>query len=130
MSTINLVIGDVDVSEYVQTNDYRVIKTIKRGTEFTAFDGSETIGNLGQYYELYASLELLSDGLMRQLTAALDHDKIDVTFSDPHSADSTTAVFLRGENTGGEASNETDDGLLWNTTISLRSELIPAGDGL
>ncbi len=130
MNTINLIIGGIDVSENIQRDGYRVQKIIKRGTEFTAFDGSETVRNIGQYYELYASLENLPDNLMRKLTAALDNDKIDVIFSDPHSADSTTAVFLRGEDTGGEISNELDDGLFWNTTISLRSELIPVSNGL
>ncbi len=130
MSTINLIIGGIDVSENVQKNSYQIQKIIKRGTEFTAFDGSETIRNIGQYYELHTSLEMLPDSLMRQLTAALNNDKIDVTFTDPHSADNTTIAFLRGENTGGEICNELDDGLYWNTSISLKSELTPVGDGL
>lgn len=130
MNTINLIIGGVDVSENVRCGSYRVQKIIKRGTEFTAFDGSEKVRNIGQYYELRTSLEMLPDNIMRQLTAALDSDKIDITFTDPHSSDSTTAVFMRGENTGGEISHELDDGLYWSTTVSLRSELITVSDGL
>lgn len=130
MNTINLIVGGIDVSECVQRENYRVNKIIRRGTEFTAYDGSESVHNIGQYYELNVSLEKLSDRLMRQLTAALDNEKIEIIFTDPHSLDKTTAVFIRGDSTGGEICNELDDGLYWNASIFLKSELIPVSDGL
>lgn len=129
MSTINLIIGGVDVSERVETESYSVRKVWKTASEFTRFDGNEIANRVGCYYELSVSFEDVSDALMRALTCALDSDKIEITFTDPHSESTdgcTTAVFGRGESTGGKVANELDDGLYWNLSISVKSEIIPA----
>ncbi|MCX4257652.1 MAG: hypothetical protein OSJ54_12120 [Oscillospiraceae bacterium] len=129
MSTINLIIGGVDVSERVEVESYSVRKVWKTASEFTKFDGNEIANRVGCYYELSVSFEDVPDGLMRTLTCALDSDTIEITFTDPHSENAdgcTTAVFGRGESTGGKVANELDEGLSWNFGISLKSEVIPA----
>ncbi len=129
MSTINLIIGGVDVSERVEPESYSVRKIWKTASEFTKFDGNEVVKRNGYYYELSVNFEDLPDTLMRDLTGVLDSDTIEITFSDPHSKNAdgcTTAVFGRGESTGGKVANELDDGLYWNLSISVKSEIIPA----
>lgn len=126
MSTINLIIGGIDVSELVEPESYSVRKAWKIASEFTKFDGNEIVNRSGYYYELSVNLEDIPDMVMRSLTRALDSDKIESTFTDPHSADCTTAFFQRGESTGGKVANELDDGLYWDLSISVKSEVIPA----
>lgn len=126
MSTINLIIGGIDVSELVEPESYSVHKAWKIASEFTKFDGNEIVNRSGYYYELSVNLEDIPDTVMRSLTRALDSDKIESTFTDPHSADCTTAFFQRGESTGGKVANELDDGLYWDLSISVKSEVIPA----
>lgn len=127
MSTINLMIGGVDVSERVETGSYSIRKVWKTASEFIKSDGNEIINRSGYYYELSVRLEDIPDTVMRVLTGALDSDKIEITFTDPHSSDCTTAFFMRGDSTGGEVANELDDGLYWNLSISVKSEVVPAG---
>lgn len=126
MSTINLIIGGVDVSECVEAESYSVRKVWKTASEFTKFDGNEVVKRSGHYYELSVNFEDVPDTLMRYLTRALDSDRIEITFTDPHSDDCTTASFIRGGSTGGKIANELDDGLYWNLSISVKSEIIPA----
>ena len=130
MSTINLIIGGVDISENVETESYSVKKVWKTNAEFTDVNGEDIIRRSGFFYELSVELHLVPDTLMRSLTAALDSDSISVTFTDPHSEDCTTASFLRGDSTGGKISQELDDGLLWDMSISLTSEFVQSGGGL
>ena len=127
MNTINLIAGGVDVSERVEPESYSVRKVWKTSSEFTKYDGNEIVSRSGYYYELSVRLEDIPDTVMRALTGALDSDKIEITFTDPHSDDCTTAYFMRGDSTGGEVVNELDDGLYWNLSISVKSEVIPAG---
>ena len=127
MSTINLMIGGVDVSERVETGSYSIRKVWKTASEFTKYDGNEIVNRSGYYYELSVRLEDIPDTVMWALTHALDSDKIEITFTDPHSDDCTTAFFTRGDSTGGEVANELDDGLYWNLSISVKSEVVPAG---
>lgn len=126
MSTINLIIGGVDISEYVETESYSVRKVQKVASEFTRYDGSDVMKRSGYYYELSVNFEDIHNAVILSLISALDSDKIEITFTDPHSADCTTASFQRGESTGGEISKELDDGLYWNLGISVKSEIIPA----
>lgn len=129
MSTINLIIGGIDISEHVEVTSYSVRKVWKTASEFTKFDGNEVIKRSGYYYELSVNFEDVSDVLMCALTSALDSDTIEITFTDPHSKNAdgcTAAVFGRGESTGGKVANELDDGLYWNFGISVKSEVIPA----
>lgn len=130
MSTINLIIGGVDVSENVGVNTYRIKKTWKLGTEFTGYDGKDVKSYTGYYYEISTALDDIPDELMSRLITALDSDTVEVTFTDPHSAaGTTTADFLRGESTGGEVAYELDDGLYWNLSITLKTELVPSSGG-
>ena len=130
MSTINLVIGGVDVGENVEVNTYRVHKVWKNGTSFTKFDGSSVERLLGYHYEINVSLTDVPDKLMRQLTSALDNNLITVKFSDPHADDITEADFVRSGQTGGEVEYELADGLYWGISISLKSKFVPFGGGL
>lgn len=126
MSTINLIIGGIDISEHVEVTSYSASKVWRTASEFTKFDGNDVVKRSGYYYELSVNFEDVPDVLMRSLTRALDSDKIEITFTDPHSNDCTTAFFQRGESTGGKIANELDDGLYWNLSISVKSEVIPA----
>ena len=47
MSTINLIIGGVDVSERVEVESYSVRKVWKTASEFTKFDGNEIANRVG-----------------------------------------------------------------------------------
>ena len=130
MSTINLIIGGVDISENVETESYSVSKVWKTNAEFTDIDGNDVVRRSGFFYELSVDLHHVPDVLMRSLISALDSDSIPITFTDPHSEDCTTASFLRGDSTGGRVAQETDDGLLWDMGISLTSEFVPSGGGI
>lgn len=130
MSTINLIIGSVDVSENVETESYSVHKVWKTSTEFTRVDGSVITRRRGFFYELSVNLNGVHESIMHELISALDSDSIPITFSDPHSYGCTSVSFERGESTGGEISEELDDGLYWNLNTSLKSEFIPRGRGL
>lgn len=130
MSTINLIIGGVDISENVEAESYSVDKVWKTNTEFTDVDGNDTVRRSGYFYELSVDLNDIPDDVMRSLAAALDSDTVSVTFTDPHSENCTTADFLRGERTGGRVSRELDDGLYWDMNIALKSKFYPSGGGL
>ena len=130
-STINLIIGGVDVSEYTERENFSVSKVWKISDSFTNYDGTEITDRSGWNYNIKASFENIPDTLMYKLTAALDSDSISITFTDPHSRSEdmcTTDTFLRGESTGGTVSCELDDGLRWNISISLDS-VFHAADG-
>lgn len=129
MSTIILSVGGVDVSEFVEAESYSVHKVWKTADTFTKYDGTEAVRRLGFYYEITVTLEDIRDEIMRSLTSAVDRDEFSVTFTDPHSADASTAPFIRGESTGGTVAHELDDGLYWNVSLSLRSQLV-SGNGL
>lgn len=130
MSTINLKIGDADVSEYVLAEGYTVRQVQKKSenSEFTKYDGTEVSRVLGYYYEISASLLLVPDDLAEKLAAAMSQEKFNTVFTDPFGGGS--AEFLRSDNSSFEVSAEVDDGLLWDIDISLRSELVNSGGGL
>lgn len=135
-STINFIIGGVDVSEYAERENYTVSKVWKTADSFTNYDGTVITNRNGWNYNIKASFENIPDKLMYQLTAVLDSDNIPITFTDPHSKSEdmcTTDTFMRGESTGGTVACELDDGLRWNLSISLDSVFhspeFPAGDG-
>ena len=131
-STINLIIGGVDVSEYTERENFSVSKVWKTADSFTNYDGTEITVRSGWNYNIKASFDNIPDTLMYKLTAALDSDSISITFTDPHSRSEdmcTTDTFLRGESTGGTVSCELDDGLRWNINISLDSVFHAADDG-
>ena len=132
MKTITLIIGDVDVSEYVIASDYSVQKVWKTKTSFENYDGKEISKRSGWSYQLKAGFEDLPDSIMTQLTNALDSNDITATFTDPHSPEEngcTTAVFNRPESTGGNVTAELDDGLRWETSIDITSIFTAAADG-
>lgn len=125
ISTINLIIGGVDVSEFVERGNYSILKIWKTEETFTTYAGKEIISRSGWNYRLKTSLSWIPDDLMRELTAALDNDRISVTFTDPHSSDEngcTADFFTRGDNTGGTIATEYDGQLRWDINISLMSE--------
>ena len=130
-STINFIIGGVDVSEYAERENYTISKVWKTADSFTNYDGTTVTVRSGWNYNIRASFENIPDTLMYRLTAALDNEEISITFTDPHSQNEnmcTTDTFLRGESTGGTVSCELDDGLRWNISISLNS-VFHAADG-
>lgn len=122
-NTIDLIIGGVDISEFVESENYSVKKIWKTSDPFTAYDGSPVSKNIGWNYSVQADLENIPDGIMRDLTKALDNDSISVIFTDPHSESGKTAdTFRRSGTTGGSVACGLDDGLYWNVSISLNSE--------
>lgn len=128
MSTINLKIGDADVSEYVLTGGYtvRLVQKKSENSEFTKYDGTEVSRVLGYYYEISASL--LPDDLSQALAEAMSQEKFNADFTDPFGNGS--AEFLRSDSSSFEVSAKVDEGLLWDIDISLKSELIDSGGGL
>lgn len=133
MGTINLKIGETDISEYVSPEGYsvRLVQKKSENSAFIKYDGSEVSAVLGYCYEISADLEFLPDNLARSLAVALSADKFGVTFTDPFGVGS--AEFLRSDNSVFEVAAELDEGLYWDISISLKSELIAAasgGDGL
>ena len=129
--TINFIIGGIDVSEYTERENFTVNKVWKTAETFTNYDGNEITFRSGWHYNIKAQFQNIPDTLMYQLTAALDSDRIPITFTDPHSQSKdmcTTDTFLRGESTGGTVACELDDGLRWNISISLDS-VFHAGNG-
>lgn len=130
MSTINLKIGDADVSEYVLAEGYTVRQVQKKSenSEFTKYDGTEVSRVLGYYYEISASLLLVPDDLSQALAEAMSQEKFNADFTDPFGNGS--AEFLRSDSSSFEVSAKVDEGLLWDIDISLKSELIDSGGGL
>lgn len=122
-NTLTLIIGGADVSEFVENENYSVKKIWKTSEPFTAYDGSTVSRKIGWNYSIHADLENIPDGLMREVTKALDNDRISVIFTDPHSeSGETTDTFKRNGTTGGSVACGLDDGLYWNVSISLDSE--------
>ena len=120
-STITLIIGNVDVSEFVECENYSVKKVWKGENSFTDINGKDV--KLNWNYQLKASFENVPETIMQEVTSALDNDTISITFTDPHSENMlTTDNFQRGESTGGSVSAELDDGLRWDLSIDLTSE--------
>lgn len=133
MSTINLIIETVDISEWVEKESYSVRIVQEYSEEFTNYDGSKIKHRKGFHYAISLNLENIPDSVMRELSSALDSDKISIKFTNPLSEQSdgcTTANFLRGDEIRGEIAYELDDGLRWNTSLSLKSDFFPAGDSL
>lgn len=130
MGTINLKIGNADVSEYVLAEGYTVRQIQKKSenSDFTKYDGTEVSRVLGYYYEISASLLLVPDSLAKKLAAAISEEKFNADFTDPFGGGS--AEFLRSDSSSFEVSAEVDEGLLWDIDISLKSELINSGGGL
>ncbi len=130
MSTINLKIGNTDISEYVSPEEYsvRMLQKKSENSRFQKYDGTETSEVLGYYYELSANIELIPNVIAEQLAAVMAHDKFEAVFTDPFG--SGTAEFLRSDSAAFEVACELDDGLYWNINISLKSELIKSGGGL
>lgn len=131
MSTINLKIGNADVSEYVQADGYtvRLVQKKSGNSSFSKYDGTEVSAVLGYYYEISASLALVPDNTAKALAAAMSAENFNVDFTDPFGGGS--AEFLRSDSASFEVTAELDDGLYWDINISLRSELINnSGGGL
>lgn len=132
MKTITLIIGGVDVSEFVTTSDYSVQKVQKIKSKFENYDGIEITKRAGWSYQIKVSFEDIPDVIMSALTQALDNEGITIKFTDPHSPDDdgcTTATFQRPQSTGGTVSAELDDGLHWDLSVNLNSEFIAATGG-
>lgn len=131
MSTINLKIGNADVSEFVLAEGYtvRLIQKKSQNSSFSRYDGTEVSAVLGYYYEISASLTLVPDNTAKALAAAMSEENFNVDFTDPFGGGS--AEFLRNNSASFEVAAEVDEGLLWDIDISLKSELINnSGGGL
>ena len=124
MSTINLIIGEVDFSEWVEADSYTCVRRDIVPFAFTNYDGAEYAPRRGYRYELSVNLNELPEAAASALAKALDNDKIKVRFTDLlcSSEDGTTeAYFDRPEEIGGSIAAETDDGDLWDMKRSLAS---------
>lgn len=130
MSTINLKIGDADVSEYVLAEGYtvRLVQKKSDNSSFTKYDGRSVSQILGYYYEISASLTLVPDDTAKELAAAMSENFFYADFTDPFG--NGNAEFLRNDSASFVVSAEVDEGLLWDIDISLKSELIDSGGGL
>lgn len=125
MSTINLIVGGVDVSDFVEAETYSCIRKDIIPKSFTRYDGVVIAPRSGYKYQVDVTLSL-PEKKAAALAAALDNDSISVTFTDLLSkADGmvSTALFDRPENIGGSISAETDDGDEWEIELSLTSHL-------
>ena len=132
MSTINLIIGGVDFSEWVEADSYSCIRRDIVPHSFTNYDGAE-YPRSGYRYELSVNLSELPEAAASALAKALDHDVIPITFTDLLSDsedDTTTASFKRPEEIGGSIAAETDDGDLWDMKISLTSAVTAVSGSL
>lgn len=133
MSTINLIIGGVDFSEWVEVENYSCIRRDIVPHSFTNYDGTEYAPRSGYRYELSVNLNELPETAASALAKVLDHDVIPVKFTDllSDSEDgTTTASFERPEEIGGSIAAETDDGDLWNMKISLTSAVTAVSGSL
>lgn len=129
MGTINLKIGETDISEYVSPEGYsvRLVQKKSENSAFVKYDGSEVSTVLGYCYEIAADLEFLPDNLARSLAAALSAEKFPVDFTDPFG--SGCANFRRDGDVRFEVTAELDEGLYWDVSLALKSELITSGSG-
>ena len=133
MSTINLIIGEVDFSDWVEADSYSCIRRDIVPYSFTNYNGSEYAPRSGYRYELSVNLNELPEATASALAKALDNDKIKVRFTDllSSSEDGTTeAYFDRPEEIGGSIAAETDDGDLWDMKISLTSAVTAVSGSL
>ena len=133
MSTINLIIGGVDFSEWVETDSYTCIRRDIVPFAFTNHDGAEYAPRSGYRYELSVNLNELPEAAASVLAKALDNDKIKIKFTDllSDAEDGTTeAYFDRPEEIGGSIAAETDDGDLWDMKISLASAVTAVSGSL
>lgn len=124
MSTINLIIGGVDFSEYVEAESYSCTRKDIVPNSFTDIGGAEVAPRSGYYYELSVHFSELPERFAASLAKALDNDKVCVKFTDLLSTSSdgtTTAYFNRPSEIGGSIAAETNDGDLWDMKISLTS---------
>lgn len=133
MSTINLIIGGVDFSDWVEADSYSCIRRDIVPYSFTNYNGAEYAPRSGYRYELSVNLNELPETAASALAKALDNDKIKVRFTDllSSSEDGTTeAYFDRPEEIGGSIAAETDDGDLWDMKISLTSAVTAVSGSL
>lgn len=133
MSTINLIIGGIDFSEWVETDSYTCVRRDIVPYSFTTYNGSEYAPRSGYRYELSVNLSELPETAASALAKALDNDKIKVKFTDllSDAEDGTTeAYFDRPEEIGGSIAAETDDGDLWDMKISLTSAVTAVSGSL
>lgn len=119
-NTINLIIGEIDVSGYAECENYSIKKVWKSENSFTDVSGKEI--KTSWNYQLKTSFSDIPDELMQKITSALDNDIVPITFTDPHSDNMlTTDNFRRGKSTGGSISCKLDDGLRWSFSLDLMS---------
>ena len=133
MSTINLIIGEVDFSDWVEADSYTCIRRDIVPYSVTNYNGAEYAPRSGYRYELSVNLNELPEAAASALAKALDNDKIKVRFTDllSSSEDGTTeAYFDRPEEIGGSIAAETDDGDLWDMKISLTSAVTAVSGSL
>lgn len=133
MSTINLIIGGVDCSEWVETDSYTCVRRDIVPYSFTNYDGAEYAPRSGYRYELSVNLNELPEAAASALAKALDNDKIKVKFTDllsDYEDGTTEAYFDRPEEIGGSIAAETDDGDLWDMKISLTSAVTAVSGSL
>lgn len=129
MSTINLKIGETDISEYVSPESYsvRLVQKKSENSGFIKYDGTEVISVIGYYYEISASIEMIPDELARELASDISEEIFSCTFTAPFG--SGCANFRRDGDVRFEVTAELDEGLYWDVSLALKSELITYGSG-
>ena len=143
---ITLVIGGVDVSDYVNVSSYNYsVENVYDQNTFVNYDGDEVRNYLGVKKMLNLTLEMVKTSVVRDLAAAMSAEMISVTFTDLLSDTlTTTADFERPQinstlkhevdsgmfPVAGTGEYEYDEGDYWDYSISLTSKLLPPDDGL
>jgi len=145
---ITLVIGGVDVSDYVNVSSYNYsVENVYDQNTFVNYDGEEVKNYLGIKKMINLTLEMVKTSVVRDLAVAMSAEMISVTFTDLLSSESsltTTADFERPQinstlkhevdsgmfPVAGTGEYEYDEGDYWDYSISLTSKLLPPDDGL
>ncbi len=130
MGNIYLSIGSTDLSEWVEVESYSVSKNWVEAANFKALNGDEIIKYSGFYYEISVDFKNVPTAVMGVIASAAESDKYTVAFTDM-SGGRVSAEFLRAESVQGEIARKLNGDVLWNTSLSVRSEFMPAdGEGL
>ncbi len=127
---IKVIIGGTDMSPFVEQETYSVERIWNEASSFSALNGAEIKKYSGYYYAISINFEDLPDSLMSALASVVNSDKYTVEFTNPVGTE-TSLEFNRAAEMKGTASCRTDEGLFWNTSISIKSIFCPlSGDSL
>lgn len=133
MSTINLIIGNTDFSEWVETDSYTCKRVDIIPKSFVCYDGYEIAKRSGYKYELSVQFTELPDKMAMILASELDNDTIKIRFTDPLSTSddmTTEQIFYRPAEIGGSIAVEVEGMDLWDMEVSLTSAVTAVSGSL